>query len=136
MRPSVRSIEGGGSVNISLTRSVRVAYEQECRGLTALEMGVLWGLAAMGDCKWCCPAGTVRAEVEALEMEFGFQDTFQDAIHGVLERLQKKGKIRNLCFDGQGRVSMEVCFWYDRYAKEREQMRIRIQRRYKRMLKK
>ena len=116
-------------MNLSLTRSVRVAYEQECRGLTAVEMGVLWGLAAMGDCKWCDPAGTVRAEVEALELEF----SLEDSLHGVLDRLQKKGKIRNLSFDANGRVSLEVCFWYDRFAKEREQMRIRIQRRYQKL---
>lgn len=130
-------------MNISLTRSVRVAYEQECRGLSAVEMGVLWGLAAMGDCKWCDPPGTVHAEVAALEMEFGYTEddsrlssfgTF--TLRGVLERLQKKGRIRSLRFDGNGRVSMEVCFWYDRYARQREQMRIRIQRRYKKLLKK
>ena len=117
---------------LGLTRAIRVAYEQECRGLTALEMGVLWGLTAMGDCKWCDPAGTVRAEVEALEMEFGLED----ALHGVLDRLQKKGKIRNVNFDGQGRVSLEVCFWYDRFAREREQMRVRLERRKKQMSKK
>lgn len=117
---------------LGITRAVRVAYEQECRGLTAVEMGVLWGLAAIGDCKWCDPAGFVRAELQALELEFGLEDT----LHGVLDRLQKKGKIRNLNYEDASRVSMEVCFWYDRYAREREQMRIRIQRRNKRLIKK
>lgn len=132
MRPSVRSIEGGGSMFLGMTKAIRLAYEQECRGLTALEMGVLWGLTAMGDCKWCDPAGTVRAEVEALEMEFALEDY----LGSVLAGLQKKGKIRNVSFDGHGRVSLEVCFWYDRYAREREQMRIRLNRRNKRLMKK
>lgn len=117
---------------LGITRAIRVAYEQECRGLSAVEMGVLWGLAAIGDCKWCDPAGTVRAEVEALELEFCLEDT----LRGVLDRLQKKGKIRNLSFDGNGRVSMEVCFWYDRYAKEREHLRKNTHRYNSRMKKK
>lgn len=117
---------------LGMTRAVRVAYEQECRGLSAVEMGVLWGLTAMADCKWCVPAGFIRAELQALELEFGLEDT----LHGVLDRLQKKGKIRNLNYEDASRVSMEVCFWYDRFAREREQMRIRIERRNKRLIKK
>jgi hypothetical protein len=115
---------------LGITRALRISYEQECKGLTALERGVLWTLAAIGDCKWCEPQGVVRAEITALMAEVGM-DT---GLGQVLESLQRKGKIRLESVD-QGRVVLQVCFWYDRFFKERESAKVRydrLQRRKKR----
>jgi hypothetical protein len=53
----------------------------------------------------------------------------------VLESLQRKGKIRLERVD-QGRVVLQVCFWYDRFFKEREAMKARKERRIKRLKRK
>ncbi len=95
---------------LGITRALRISYEQECKGLTALERGVLWTLAAIGDCKWCEPQGFVRAEITALMAEVGM-DT---GLGQVLESLQRKGKI----------------------FKEREAMKARKERRIKRLKRK
>jgi hypothetical protein len=116
---------------LGITRALRISYEQECKGLTALERGVLWTLTAIGDCKWCEPQGFVRAEITALMAEVGM-DT---GLGQVLESLQRKGKIRLESVD-QGRVVLQVCFWYDRFFKEREAMKARKERRIKRLKRK
>jgi hypothetical protein len=116
---------------LGITRALRISYEQECKGLTALERGVLWTLAAIGDCKWCEPQGVVRAEITALMAEVGMET----GLGQVLESLQRKGKIRLERVD-QGRVVLQVCFWYDRFFKEREAMKARKERRIKRLKRK
>jgi hypothetical protein len=112
---------------LGITRALRIAYEQECKGLTALERGVLWSLAAIGDCKWCDPAGVVRAEQMALMAEMGMES----GLGPVLESLQRKGKIRIQSLE-EGRVVLQVCFWYDRFFKERESAKVRYDRQQRR----
>ena len=112
---------------MGITRALRIAYEQECKGLTALERGVLWSLAAIGDCKWCDPQGFVRAEITALMAEMGM-DT---GLGPVLESLQRKGKIRLQSVE-EGRVVLQVCFWYDRFFKERQAAMMRYDRQQRR----
>ena len=112
---------------LGITRALRISYEQECKGLTALERGVLWTLAAIGDCKWCEPHGCVRAEITALMAEVGMDS----GLGQVLESLQRKGKIRLESVD-QGRVVLHVCFWYDRFFKEREAAKVRYDRQQRR----
>lgn len=113
---------------LGITRALRISYEQECKGLTALERGVLWTLAAIGDCKWCEPQGVVRAEITALMAEVGIDSGLKQ----VLDSLQRKGKIRLESIE-EGRVVLHVCFWYDRFFKEREAMKARKERRIKRL---
>lgn len=116
---------------LGITRALRISYEQECKGLTAIERGVLWSLAAIGDCKWCEPQGCVRAEITALMAEMGMDS----GLKPVLDSLQRKGKIRIQSIE-EGRVVLQVCFWYDRFFKEREAMKARKERRIKRLKRK
>ena len=107
----------------SVTSCLMVAYERECKGLTCLERGALWTLTALAQCRWAGEDGIVRAEIDALKAEMGFEGCLAD----VLKGLQRKGRIRILN-DEDGRIELKVCFWYDMWWNERQRM---MARRYK-----
>ena len=99
----------------SITRNMLDAYERECSGLNCLERGALWSLTALAHCRWAGEDGLVRAEVEALRVELGVTGPMDELLKG----LQCKGKIR-IMNEEDGRVELKVCFWYDRWFKDRQ----------------
>jgi len=106
--------------NRSLTWSIRAAYDRECNGLNCMERGALWSLTAIADCGWAGKQGIVRAEIEALQNELGVVGSLRD----VLDGLKRKGRIRILN-DEDGKIELQVCFWYDQWYRDREGSRNR-----------
>jgi len=88
-----------------------------------MERGALWSLTALADCGWAGRGGVVRAEIDALKVELGIEVEIRE----VLDGLKRKGRIRILN-DEDGKIELQVCFWYDQWYREREGSRNRTMR--------
>ena len=85
------------------------AYEREASRLTATEAGVLWGLTALAGSGMFGRNGVVSCETRALA-----EMLCVPCINDVLTMLNRHGKVRAERNDRE-RVTVRVCFWYDRF---------------------
>lgn len=110
-----------------VTKSLGVAWDRECRGLTLEECGALWALTAAAECGWFGMNGALRVGIGALAILWGMyvdqegeddhQESFDQA-RTLLRSLRKKGKV-SVTEIGTERLEIVVCFWNDRWAAER-----------------
>jgi hypothetical protein len=103
-----------------LTKMLCVAWERECRGMTPEEAGALWALTAAAECGWFGRDGCVRITPEALAVLLWEDDEEAERAHELVLRLRKKGKVT---LEENGTMVIGVCFWTDRWARERERKR-------------
>lgn len=105
----------------SMTRELSVAWRLYGEGLTIVEAGSLWALAAAAEDGWAGHGGSVTFETQALAEMLGTGS--DDAVIRVLAGLEKKGRVKCACTGNVVRI--EVCMWYDRRARRLREKRVR-----------
>lgn len=98
----------------SMTRELCVAWKHYGVGLTALQAGALWALAALAEEADADGRGRVRIERAALAEVIGVDG--DGAAGEALDALRRRGRVR---FDDAGQtLEIEVRMWSDARAKK------------------
>jgi hypothetical protein len=103
-----------------VTKILCCAWERECRGLSPEQAGALWALTAAAECGWFGREGVVRVSRAALgALIYGDEEQGERAA-GLVFELRKKGRVT---VEEAGAMEIGVCFWSDRWARERARRR-------------